>query len=132
MSAGSSMMPAASAESSSSAAEHIIPFDTTPRTGFFSSVIFEPGMYVPSGANTPTSPARAFGAPHTTSSSGAPFSTSTWMTCSLSAFGCLPASTMRAMRNAPSLSAGLSTLSTSRPIADRRVAISSTVALVFR
>ena len=26
-----------------------MPFDTTPRTGFFSSVIFEPGMYVPSG-----------------------------------------------------------------------------------
>ena len=54
-----------------------MPFETTPRTGFFSSVIFEPGMYVPSGANTPTSPARAFGAPQTTSSGGAPFSTST-------------------------------------------------------
>ncbi len=44
MSAGNSMMPAASAESSSSAAEHIMPFDTTPRTGFFSSVIFDPGI----------------------------------------------------------------------------------------
>ena len=32
------------ADSSSSAAEHIMPFETTPRTGFFSSVILEPGM----------------------------------------------------------------------------------------
>ena len=56
-----------SSESSSAAAEHIIPFEITPRTGFFSSVILEPGMYVPSGANTDTRPTRAFGAPHTTS-----------------------------------------------------------------
>ena len=26
------------------AAEHIMPLETTPRTGFFSRVIFEPGM----------------------------------------------------------------------------------------
>ena len=80
---------AALRESSSSAAEHIMPFDTTPRTGFFSSVIFEPGMYVPSGANTPSMPARAFGAPQTTSISGWPLATSTCTTCSLSALGCL-------------------------------------------
>ena len=74
-----------------------MPFETTPRTGFFSSVIFEPGMYVPSGAKTEIKPGRAFGAPQTTSISGSPLATSTWTTCNLSAFGCFLASTMRAM-----------------------------------
>ena len=36
-----------------------------------------PGMCVPSGANTPTRPARAFGAPHTTSIGASPGFTST-------------------------------------------------------
>ena len=109
-----------------------MPFETTPRTGFFSSVIFDPGMYVPSGANTPSMPARAFGAPQTTSISGWPLATSTCTTCNLSAFGCFLASTMRAIVNAPSAFAGSSTPSTSRPIADNVVAISSTVAFVSR
>ena len=60
-----------------SAAEHNMPFETTPRTGFFSSVILDPGIYVPSGANTVISPALAFGAPHTTSTAGLPAAIST-------------------------------------------------------
>ena len=45
-----------------------MPFERTPATGFFSSVIPLPGMYVPSGANTPMRPALALGAPQITSS----------------------------------------------------------------
>ncbi len=103
-----------------------MPFETTPRTGFFSSVILEPGIYVPSGANTASMPAFAFGAPHTTSIKGAPLAISTCNTCSLSAFGCFLASTTRAMVKLPSCAAGSSTLSTSSPIADSFAHNSST------
>ena len=83
-------------------------------------------MYVPSGANTASMPAFAFGAPHTTSTSGLPGSISTCSTCSLSAFGCFLASTTRAIVKAPSLAPASSMPSTSSPMALSFAAISST------
>ena len=73
---------------------------------------------MPIGANTPIIPVRQFGAPHTTSTGGWPGAISTRATCSLSALGCFLASITRAIVKAASASAGLSTPSTSRPMAD--------------
>ena len=109
-----------------------MPLETMPRTGRFSSVMPLPGMKVPSGANTATMPARAFGAPHTTSTGGLPLAISTCTTRRRSALGWGLASTTRAMVKAPSLAAGSSTLSTSSPMADSLSVISASEALVSR
>ena len=86
------MMPSWSSEIISSRSEHSIPFDSTPRItpGFRSIPV--PGICSPGAANTPTSPVRAFGAPHTTWTSAEGFSgpsgqVSTRHTSSLSASG---------------------------------------------
>ncbi len=89
-------------------------------------------MYVPSGANTPSMPALALGAPHTTSISGWPFATSTCNTWSLSALGCFLASATRAMVKAPSFLPASSIASTSRPMAFSLALSSSTVLSVSR
>ena len=65
-SAGRSMMPSCSSESSSSRSESSMPFEASPRIVPAFSSMPVPGMYVPGGANTPFMPVRAFGAPHTT------------------------------------------------------------------
>ena len=49
-SAGRSRMPSLSPGSSSSAAEHSMPFETTPRTGFSTRVTPSPGTKAPMGA----------------------------------------------------------------------------------
>ena len=74
-SAGSSMMPAWSSPSSSSAAEHSMPLLSTPRirAGFSGSPVA--GMIAPTGANTAFMPACTLGAPHTTSATSLPVST---------------------------------------------------------
>ena len=43
-----------------------MPFDSAPRITPLASVIFFPGIYVPTGEKTLFIPVRAFGAPHTT------------------------------------------------------------------
>src|SRR5690606_32054637 len=68
---------------------------------------------VASGA---TSPARAFGAPHTICSGASP-PASTWHTCRRSASGCFSADTMRATTTPSSASPSIVTSSTSSPIA---------------
>ena len=90
-----------SSDSSSSRAEHIMPFDTTPRTGFFSSVIFDAGnVGAERREHADQAGARVGGAAHHLDQRRLPVST--WQTCSLSALGCLPASTMRATVKAAS------------------------------
>src|ERR1700743_257546 len=61
------MMPSWSSEISSSASDTSMPRLSTPRMVPMPSVMFLPGMNVPGGENTLTRPARAFGAPTTTS-----------------------------------------------------------------
>ena len=66
-SSGNSIMPDESPVKPNSSYEHIIPFDTTPRTGRASSVTPNASTHVPMGAKIVVRPARAFGAPHTIS-----------------------------------------------------------------
>ena len=63
-----------------------MPFDATPRITPLASVIFLPGIYVPTAENTPFMPVCAFGAPQTTWTGPPP--ASTIQTLSLSALGC--------------------------------------------
>src|SRR5208337_2570775 len=107
------MMPSWSLLSSSSAAEHSMPFDSTPRITPLASVIFLPGIYVPTGEKTPFIPLRAFGAPQTTCTGPPP--ASTMQTLSRSASGCRLASITRATTKPSYLALGSSTLSTSSP-----------------
>ena len=87
-------------------------------------------MWLPTGANTPFSPARAFGAPHTTCRRSVPVSTSqTW---SLSALGCFSHLSTCATRNGASAAAGSNTSSTSSPMRVSVSAISATDASVSR
>ena len=136
-SAGRSMMPSWSSDSSNSRSEHSIPFDSTPRItpGFRSTPV--PGTCVPTGANTPTRPVRALGAPHTTCTSTLGFSgpsgqVSTRHSRKRSALGCGFASITRQMRNAPRVSAGFTTSSTSWPRSVSAKRISSSEAAVSR
>ncbi len=131
------MIPSWSSEIISSRSEQSMPFESMPRItpGFRSTPV--PGMCVPGGAKTPTSPVRAFGAPQTTwtmslGASGPPGQVSTRQSRSRSAFGCGTASTTRAIVNAPSVSPGSSTPSTSSPRSVSAAATWSTVASVSR
>ena len=72
---------------------------STPRMVPTPSVMFLPGMKVPGGENTLTSPARAFGAPHTTCTGAPPSPVSTMQTRNRSALGCCSAEITRAMVN---------------------------------
>ena len=100
-----------------------MPALSTPRMVAGFKVDPVPGMNVPTAANTPFRPARAFGARHTTCSRSAPVSTT--QTRSLSAFGCGRVSITSATtksRKAPPRSI---TASTSRPIIVSLSAIST-------
>ena len=97
-----------------------MPFDSTPRMTPLASVIFLPGIYVPTGENTPFIPVRAFGAPQTTCTG--PWPASTMQTLSRSALGCGLASMTEATTKPSYLRLGSSTLSTSRPT---RVSVST-------
>src|SRR3954471_6074424 len=110
------MMPSWSSESCSSAAEHSMPRLSTPRMVPIPSVMFLPGIKVPGAENTLISPARAFGAPHTTCTGAVPSPVSTMQTRRRSAFGCCSAEITRAMENGASALALSSMLSTSSPI----------------
>ena len=124
------MMPSCSSPSSSSAIEHIIPFDSTPRIeATFNTMPFD-GTVAPAGPNTPSIPARALSAPHTTCKGAPPASTDN--TCSLSACGCGAALSTFAIRNADSFSAGFSIPSTSSPIWFNRPATALMSASVSR
>ncbi len=130
-SVGRSMMPSWSLESSSSASEHSMPFDSTPRIIPSPIVMFLPGMNVPGGENTDTIPVRAFGAPQTTCT-GVPRPVSTRHTRKRSALGCGFASITRAIVKAFSRAPGSSTRSTSRPMRVSVSTISSSAAVVSR
>src|SRR5579875_2910404 len=93
-----------------------MPALVTPRISPVLSVMPVPGMKLPGGANTPFMPVRAFGAPHTTETMPSPVSTV--HARRRSALGCCTASITCAMRNGASLSPGVSTPSTSSPIAE--------------
>src|SRR5208282_1212797 len=97
-----------------------MPFDSTPRMTPLASVIFLPGIYVPTAENTPFIPVRAFGAPQTTCTGPPP--ASTMQTLSRSAFGCCVASITRPTTKPSYLALGSSTLSTSSPM---RVSVST-------
>src|ERR1700722_15680895 len=119
-SSGNSITPSWSSLSSSSAAEHSMPFDSTPRMTPLASVSFLPGIYVPTAENTPFMPVRAFGAPQTTCTG--PWPASTMQTFSRSAGGCCLASSTEATTKPSYLRAGSSTDSTSSPT---RVSVST-------
>ena len=86
-------MPSWSSESSSSRAEHSMPWLSSPRIFAF-LIVTPPGSVAPTVASGTIMPARTFGAPHTTRSSPAP--PSTRHSDSLSAFGCFCTSSTRA------------------------------------
>ena len=112
--AGSSMMPSWSSLRPSSQPEHSMPFDATPRIVLAFSTRPLRGMTVPGGAKTPSMPARALGAPHTTWTSPAPVST--MQSRSLSALGCGSALThARDEEGGQSAWRGSRSTSTSRP-----------------
>ncbi len=126
--AGSSMMPLCSSDNSSSRSDSSMPLDSTPRILALVRVRPEPGMVLPTGANTAFNPARALGAPHTTCNRSLPVSTShTW---SLSALGCFSHFKTCATRNGASVVAGSNTSSTSSPMRVSISAISATLARV--
>ena len=104
---------------------------STPRIAATFSVIPDPGTVVPGAPNTPTSPARALGAPHTTCT-GSPAPVSTESRRNLSACGCGSAVTTRAIVKAFSAAPGSSTPSTSSPIAVSLATIVSSGASVSR
>src|ERR1700733_5966747 len=97
-----------------------MPFDSTPRMTPLASVSFLPGIYVPTGENTPFMPVRAFGAPQTTWTG--PWPASTMQTLSRSALGCCLASMTEATTKPSYLRPGSSTDSTSSPT---RVSVST-------
>src|SRR5271169_4422780 len=107
-----------------------MPFDSTPRMTPLASVIFLPGIYVPTGEKTPFIPVRAFGAPQTTCTG--PWPASTMQTLSRSAFGCGLASMTEATTKPSYLRLGSSTLSTSRPMRVSASTISASEAEVSR
>ena len=86
----STMIPEWSGPISSSRSERIIPFDTTPRS-FACSSLWPPGITAPGSATATYAPAPKFQAPQTIWRAS-PSPTSTVQSWSLSAFGCLPAS----------------------------------------
>src|SRR5690606_29524624 len=121
-SAGSSNRPSWSSDSCSSAAEHSMPKDSTPRSLAFLILKSSPST-APTMAKGTLIPARALGAPHTTWNSSLPLLTR--HTRSLSASGCCSAlriSPTTTPLNSPA--AGV-TLSTSSPAMDRRATRSS-------
>src|SRR3954454_10774333 len=88
---GSTMIPPWSCPSSSSRSERIIPSETSPRSLRRSIVNSPPGMTPPGSTTATVAPAPKFHAPQTIDR-GSPLPTSTRVSWSLSAFGCLPAS----------------------------------------
>ncbi len=121
-------MPSCSSERPISRSLNNIPLEFTPRILDFFSVRSVPGIYMPLPANTPFIPARAFGAPHTTSTISLPLLT--WQTCNRSALGCFSAFSTCATTNSFRRSAGSSRFSNSRPIIVSLSAISRGEALV--
>ncbi len=107
-----------------------MPLDSTPRIFAALSSTSMPGTQVPTGANTPFMPARAFGAPQTTWTVPSPVSTV--QTRSRSASGCCSAEITWATRKAESCAARSSTVSTSRPMRISVSTISSSEASVSR
>ena len=82
-----SIMPSCSSDKFISLSETSIPCDSTPLIFDFFNFVFVPGIYVFSGANTPSIPVLTFGAPQTTWK--VPLLVSTSHTFNLSASGCL-------------------------------------------
>src|SRR3954463_3198077 len=128
-SSGSSMMPPWSWPSSSSRSDRIIPSDTSPRSLRRSIVNSPPGMTPPGSTTATVAPAPKFQAPQTIDR-GWPRPTSTRVSCSLSAFGCLSASstlpTTKCSRLSPPGAPRRTTRSTSQLVKTRRRASSST------
>ena len=107
-----------------------MPLDSTPRIAATFSTMPLAGTAAPGCPNTPTSPARALGAPQTTCN--APSPASTVSTCSLSACGCRSAVSTRATVKPDSRAAGSSTPSTSSPMRVSAATIASSGASVSR
>ena len=95
--------------------ESSIPSDAVPRI-FARRTLTPPAIRAPGRASAPRIPARAFGAPHTTST-GSPEPSLTTQSFSRSAFGCGPLSSTSPTTTPenPSGEAAGSTASTSRP-----------------
>src|SRR3954451_19603265 len=126
---GSSMMPPWSCPSSSSRSDRIIPSETSPRSFRFSIVNSPPGITPPGTTTATVAPAPKFQAPQTIER-GSLSPTSTFVSCSLSALGCFPASSTRPTRKWPRLSPVSGTprrtmRSTSQLVKTRRRASSS-------
>src|SRR3954462_4051311 len=98
---GSSMIPEWSLPSSTSSSARIIPSESSPRTLRCSSCR-PPGSFAPGSATATVAPAPKFHAPQTIWR-GSPSPTSTRVSCSRSAFGCLIASSTRPTRKRPRL-----------------------------
>ena len=84
------MIPPWSVPSSSSRSDRIIPSDTSPRSFRF-SILKSPGITAPGVTTATVAPAPKFHAPQTIER-GSPSPTSTFVSWSLSAFGCFSAS----------------------------------------
>ncbi len=120
------MMPSASSPSPSSAAEHSIPWDSTPRI-LLRRILRPSGRRAPTSATGARMPANTFGAPHTTESVS-PLPASTLHTLRRSASGCAPTSSTWATTMSSPRRASGSALSTSRPAAvscSTRVSVST-------
>ena len=90
-SAGNSIMPSWFSEIANSEKEHSIPSEGSPRS-LAALILKLPGNTAPTVATATFKPWRQFGAPHTMSNKRSP-PTLTFVTRSLSAFGCCPHST---------------------------------------
>jgi hypothetical protein len=122
---GSSMIPAWSVPRSTSSSARIIPSLTSPRT-LRRSRCTPFGSTAPGSATATVAPAPKFHAPQTIER-GSPSPTSTFVSCSRSAFGCFSASSTRPTRKRPRLPSSSSTPRRSMP-STSAVAIESRVA----
>ena len=127
-SSGKSTMPSWSSERPISRSLNNMPLEVTPRIFDFLSVTSIPGIYIPSLAKIPFMPARALGAPQTTSNVPVPLFTA--HTFRRSASGCFSAFSTWATTKSLKPSEGSSRLSSSRPAMVRASVISVAVASV--
>ena len=111
---GNSMMPSESSLKPNSLAEHNMPADSTPRS-LAALILRSPGNCAPTVASAVLKPARAFGAPQTICSSGAPSPRLTAQTRNLSACGCSSALMISATRTPSNGGAAVAIDSSSKP-----------------
>ena len=131
---GRSMIPEWSGPSPTSSSARIIPRETSPRSGRSSSGPGKPGRSAPGRPTATVAPTPKFHAPQTICC-GSAFPTSTWQSCSRSAFGCGSAASTRPTTKWPrlppaSVTPTSMTRSTSRAEIESRRAMSLADAVV--